>query len=560
MHDDAFIFLTGASDPSLGLKASSLDPILGPTTARGVLLIADCCGGADIAAHAPGFFRAPHQNEFRLFVSASRAQQSSWELPGSQKSLFTNRLLEVLSGRVKLGNRGELYYIDLYRHLHTAVQEDAQKYLGDRNRQEPVAIGIHVGDPLLFLHRDQTLSQVRVNTQRLTQEYLRKRVIVVVSSLLAVVGLAMAGYWAFMDGHQFLHLGDKVTLVHGYPGLSGFKLPRDDWQFEFGAEAIDPSKALAHGDVVLPRGRNAFNALGPILRPGPRALLLSWQGNYSQALRILLERTESSADFEAQRVLDFLPLEGHEAELSNLIPKLPPNDSIAAVKALARVDSELAMSAFENSGLRGNAGCELNLLSSWSSPCSPGVQAWLDGITEHADRIRARTAALTTVSAGCRYSPNLISHDAGGQDGVLALRLTQPWAVASITMPFVAEVEDLAALGSKSLRKSHPLRVTPDQTLLALNVVRQLETMSCLSSLLSINETDVFGDQGQEAAMAIVEVVVKGCNQYRIEAGYDSGFLTIAVMTNKGERPRILGVPANPTMFRALDMEIRRSR
>lgn len=557
VREGEFIFLTGAADPSPGLEASFLDRVLAPVAARGVLLIADCCGGADIATHAPAFFRTPNQKEFRLFVSASRAGQSSWELSDLRNSLFTHRLLEVLSGRVTLGNRGEIYYADLYQYLHAAVQEDAQKYLGDRNRQEPVAIGIQVGDPLLFLHRDQTLSRVRVNTKRLTNEYLRRRVTVVVSTLLAAVGLALAGYWAFLDGHQFLHLADKVTLVHGYPGLSGFRLPHDDWLFDFGADAVDPSSALAREDVVLPRGRNALDVLGPMLRPGPRALLLSWQGYYAQSMRVLLERTGSSSNRDAQRALDFLPLKGYETTLSEHIPQLHPDDQIAAILSLARVDSERSIQAFQNSAIRNDAGYELDLLASWSAPCSPGVQTWLDDVTQHADRLRASTIALATVLAGCHYPANLIGHDAGGEDSVSALRLMKTWAVQAISLPLIAEVEDLAALGKSASRNPSRLRATPDQTLLALQVSRQLEDLPCFENLFDVDEARVFRDQAEAARLAIVEVVVKGCSRYRVHAKYEHGFFVLTIDPGNPELSRTLGFSATLNLFPALDMAIR---
>jgi hypothetical protein len=213
--DDGFVLRTGASDPDLqkGVSQNDLVAALSSATARGILVILDSCGGAKIAENASPYFHALIGKDFRLLISASRAGQSSWELEG-KGSLLTTRLLRVLDGSEQLGQPGAIYFRDLFDYLYAGVVEDAARELGSGDAQTPIFAGSHADDPLLFLNRDITLAEVRVRVRRITPELHRRRVRVAMAVVVATVLATLAGYWAFLDSHQYFELRrDNIALV-----------------------------------------------------------------------------------------------------------------------------------------------------------------------------------------------------------------------------------------------------------------------------------------------------------------------------------------------------------
>src|SRR5205085_7262469 len=95
---------TDPGDPKpTGLTRGQLDTCLSGLRTRGVLVILDCCRSAGFAESAPSFFRELQNAEFRILLSASRANQASYELPDGTGTLFSKALLRVLAGTAPAG-------------------------------------------------------------------------------------------------------------------------------------------------------------------------------------------------------------------------------------------------------------------------------------------------------------------------------------------------------------------------------------------------------------------------------------------------------------------------
>lgn len=400
------------------------------TAARGVLIILDCCGGAGLAENAPSFLQSLGGHDFRLLLSASRVGQSSWELP-DKGSLFTRRLLLVLRGDANLGGSGEIFFRDLVDYLQTGVAEDAEAQLGDRQAQTPIVAGSLAEDPLLFLNRDLTLAKVRVRTRRITLETLRRRVTMTAGGILSLVFLVSLGYWAFLDSHQYLELrGDNLVLIHGYPGLSGFGLPRDDWTYNLGPSDINDVRALSSASpLLLDRQTSPEKAMLPHLNPNAKGAVQWWLGDTEAARSALLEGAGKSVPpGPAPSLLAEIVKTPDADTLANMMSQsneiMPDN----LVLALKKIDPDLALIRFEKSPAGNNFGSRLNLLAGWSGTCTQVTQTWFDNVIAGdpggPSFLTATQAILRTPNCKLRTERAIDAPFAYIKDGINTLRLT----------------------------------------------------------------------------------------------------------------------------------------
>jgi len=448
---DDFILRTGprAADGDCGITGAQLAAALSRTLARGVLVILDCCGGGGFAERAPEFFYRLAESDFRLLVSASRAGQSSWELE-SGGSLFTGRLLRALRGRDSLGAGGSIYFSDLFDYLHAGVLNDAKAAFGGEREQTPTFAGSHASDPLLFMNRDLTLSQVRVRTTRITPDILRRRVAMAVGAVLASTLVLAAGYWAFLDSHQYLDVRDQnIVLVHGYPGLSGFGLPHDEWSYAEGPGALKSQDTLAAGRrFVFDRQASPELALRDILGAAGRARVDLWLGDRDSAPKELLRVAETREVWNDKDLefLDSVVGEADRATLVKIVAELRPGDPIEPVTALQSIDPSAAIAAFSKSLAAANEGMQLAALANWQGPCAPAVQAWLDVLLSKPEAAFVYVQAADTVAKtqGCRIEAGqaLDAPRPWIRDAVFPLRLTNADGVAAlrkVVVPLITE-------------------------------------------------------------------------------------------------------------------------
>jgi len=427
---DGFVLRTGPgdADPQKGVSQKDLIDVLSSAAARGVLVILDCCGGARIAENAPTYFHSLAGHDFRLLVSASRAGQSSWEVKG-KGSLFTSRLLRVLRGDQQLGQAGAIYFGDLFDYLCAGVVEDAEREFGSRDAQTPIFAGSHADDPLLFLNRDVTLAKVRVLVRRITPELHRRRVRVAMGALLASCFAILIGYWAFLDSHQYLEVrGDSIALVHGFPGLSGFALPRDDWIYDYGPDDIADQNVLAGGHrMMFDRSRSAERALLDVTKPAARSSLFLWLNDRDNARAELFKVGTTNKD--TRELWEALSKPGDEERLAELTRSSKPGDGSAIALALRRLNVDDAVKALRVAQTADDGGVNLDVLSEWNGSCTPETQRWFDDIlrSESGGRIAYLTTLHATVrTKGCAFPLDQIfpAPTEHIRDAVYALRLT----------------------------------------------------------------------------------------------------------------------------------------
>ena len=409
-------------------------------------------------------------------------------------------------------------------------------------------MGSHVGNPLLFLHRDLSLSEVRVKTQKVTREYLLRRLRFTVLSVLVAGALGVGAYWAFLDGHQYLQLDNTVVLVHGYPGLSGFGLPKEDWRFPFGADALLSSHPLSRTPVVLPRSVNAEEQLALALRPGSRALVRVWAGKYAEARDILLS-SRGTPDWgnDGIMALKGVTVAGHEAQLIKLIPKLSPDESVAAILALAKSDPERAITAFRSSPAGAVAGLELTVLASWSARCTPAVQKWLDSFSGRKGWVPVKTIATTAVISGCVFPEDLLYQNSSAtRDAMMALRLTSPARAAELGAQLKAELERIAGANVLNPSDRRTFLTGSAVALFTLNASRYLETVPCLPKLLQTADYGQTDEVAREARIASALLIVRGCKDYRLSIEPQAQALSVGILSPQESRTEIARVSLIP--------------
>lgn len=432
---ESFALLTGAPETAeeRGLSREALVEALAKTKARGVLVILDCCGGASLAEQAPAYFHGLAGHDFRLLVSASRAGQSSWELE-DHGSLFTRRLLRVLRGEERLGQRGAIYFRDLFDYLSAAVVADAQRELRGAATQTPVFAGSHTDDPLLFINRDLTLAEVRVRMRRILPDELRRRIALAVGGVVGLVALCVGCYWVLLDSHEYLEIrGDNIALVHGYPKLTGFGLPQTAWIYSFGPQDLRIDARLTRdAALVLGSRQTPEDALIELLKPAPRGVARWVMGNREGARADLLQAAgeEGASD---PRLLNILPdavRAGDEEQLDALIRRGAPDVAWQLVPALRQLSPARAAAAVRSSAASKNVGFTLNLVSAWRGPCAPEVQEWFSSILAQpgAHIVYPVVAQAVLRTSGCVF-PLPQAVDAPAQhirSSSYALRLTDP--------------------------------------------------------------------------------------------------------------------------------------
>jgi len=368
--------------------------------------------------------------------------------------LFTRRLLSILRGETVLDRSGGIFFNDLFDDLKTTVEEQARRRLPPGQTQTPVFAGTHAGDPLLFLNRNLTPEQARVRTRRITRQTLRRRVLATAASLVGGGGLGLLFYWAFLDSHHYLDpTGNRIVLVHGYPGLTGFGLPRTEWVYgEEPSDLAEGASAPREGrPLILSREESPEAALLRVLRPPGRARLHVWAGDRAGARRDLLN---SAREWQpgAANDLEFLPeaITDEDAnELDRIVRTGRPEDSVEPVLALAVLDPSRAVAAWRESPA-GRSGSSLTLLSSWQGACTAAVQDWLDAaLSTGTDRITYLTAVRAIVrTKGCRLDPAkaFAASPSDTRDVLFVLRTSNPAGAEDVRTTLAAMLGPPGAL------------------------------------------------------------------------------------------------------------------
>jgi uncharacterized caspase-like protein len=209
------------------VRGSEVGDRLAKTRARGVLLVIDCCYGANFAENAPAFFRIPGTAEFRILISSTRATQRSWEHADGNSTLFSRYFRAVLDGSVPVGAiPGAIFFSDLSRYVARKITED----LSGRDpslAQEPVTISLYNHDPLLFVQARLTGRRVLLFLARYSvHDVIRFGIRGTATSTAALLLLSMAHYSLLERSEYAQSNGNRIDIEQGWPGLNWYGFPR----------------------------------------------------------------------------------------------------------------------------------------------------------------------------------------------------------------------------------------------------------------------------------------------------------------------------------------------
>jgi hypothetical protein len=251
--------------------------------------------------------------------------------------------------------------------------------------------------------------------------------------------LPIGGFWIFLDGHQYAEArSDYVAIVHGYPGLSGFGLPKDLWVYSL------PLRSLTEG-VLDGKGRSKARpaTLSPdqvildILKPEAKARVAVWRGQLPFARHLLIEdpNHRDIVETDAADLLPRLVQPSDEPWLESAIIRSEPAVSQVYVRGLREINSELAASALQRSALNHEVARQLDLLADWEGRCGPQLQAWIEAfLADKGSRIFLPAIAQTVLRTGCKLplAAALIADPSGVQSALYAMRIADENTLTTI--------------------------------------------------------------------------------------------------------------------------------
>jgi Caspase domain len=238
--------------PNTALSGDQLNILLLTSIARGVLVVLDCCKSAAFADLSPSFFRKLGDKDFKILLSAARANEPSWERADGKGTLFSMYLKEIISGDRQPGSTpGLVYFSELLNDIQNQLKEDYESSAKNLPVQEPVFAGSYVLDPLIFVHKRLTLRQVAVKTKRYSREYVRRIIKKTVIGIVLVFFITCGLYYATMDNLEFvLFENDHAVSYKGYPGLQFLGFPKKLWEYDFGRSDLQNNSLLFKDEPI----------------------------------------------------------------------------------------------------------------------------------------------------------------------------------------------------------------------------------------------------------------------------------------------------------------------
>ncbi|TIL43282.1 caspase family protein [Mesorhizobium sp.] len=234
-HD--FGLIAWDTDPYGGvppLRGSEFDELLAGTGASGLLLVIDCCYGANFAEHAPRLFRTAISGGYRVLLSSTRTDEKSWEIGEGGSTLFSKHLRLALEGAVPVGFvPGAIFLSDLARHIARNVDLDLRT-VNPEYHQEQMFQGVYGKDPLLFRQARLTEHRLLLLLARYSLRDLLRFASISATSMIAIFSGLFAIHYSVLDRSRFVATaGTRIDLLIGRDGWNTYGFPKPFWQTDF---------------------------------------------------------------------------------------------------------------------------------------------------------------------------------------------------------------------------------------------------------------------------------------------------------------------------------------
>jgi hypothetical protein len=390
--------------------SADLERQLGPLAVRGVLVILDCCESAALAENAPETFRSLRRGDYRILLSAARADQRSWELGPGQGTLFSKVLIDIVSGRIAVGKPpGVVYFADLMRELYDRIAELRETVASGAPPQEPVYAGAFSKDPLLFVHRGLSLSRIALDTARYSPAYVRRRIRRIGTMAAAGLFFATTVYYSWLQHTQYaIAEGDKIAIYQGYPGLNGPGFPVRLWTLDYGPDRLAPT---TQGSLPLPLVAPLSKPVLPLLearqRPELRAAALLDAGDATAARQLALSvLADRRASFESALYAQIiLALSADRRDVPRLRAMLGDERRDVrrpAVGALARLQPGFVFPLLAADLPQGTIWPHVDIVRDLEPPCTPPLAAYLGAVMGIDSNVPSPDEVLdAALRAGC---------------------------------------------------------------------------------------------------------------------------------------------------------------
>ena len=475
--------LDWARSEETSLRGSDLDECIKPAKARGVLLILDCCQSAGFAEDAPESFRSLGAGEYRIVLAASRANQRSWEMADGSGTLFSRNLIDIVSGKLNAGtSAGMIYFSDLLREIQDQMAEQRESLARETPLQQPVFTGAYTQDPLLFVHRQLTLEQIKLATARYSPAYVRRRIRNWTIGVLAVLYIIGTIYYGLLKSSQYATTsGDKIAIYRGYPGLGAPGYPVHLWTLSYGPERLRNRPApRTKLTWTAPIGKSVLPILDNETRPDFLAARAQHEGRPTEARALALAILGTPAGHTDEEAL-YATLVFCTVATQDDIPKLHSflqsqrsEVRLAAAKRLAHLEPEYIYPIAQSDLPDGTGFPHEDFIRQVRDSCTPSLQRYLESLFSIDSNVPTTKQVLdAALRSGCKLStPALVT-------GVLRPQL---WGETDVAKFAALEKQDWEL--SESLEKqlqSPSLDDVRRQTV--LGTIAALPTPPCLRAL-----------------------------------------------------------------------------
>jgi hypothetical protein len=381
------------------VRGSEIGRTLSDTRAYGVLLVIDCCYGADFAEFVPAFFRSRQNSGYRVLLSSTRADQRSWETADGGSTFFSMYLRRCIDGSDPVGViPGAIFLSDLVRHIANRVAAEVKK-LDERYRQEQTFNGVYGTDPLVFRQARLTQSRILLLLARYSRRDLARFAAIGIVALLGVVSLASMTHYSILERSLFAtSVGYWIDIDIGRWGTHAYGFPKPFWQSNLTRDDVVASSPLRNdgGIVNAPIEEPILPTLRKHLTLGGRVRLAYWAEDDNEARRGLQDLWK--VDKSLTGAVHLLPRLARPEDLQWLadVETEAPNESVRAFAliAAAKIAPDDPASGFRQSK-REPYTLPMELLSVATPPCNKAVGDYIVSLLGKVPSEDYRSAGLS---------------------------------------------------------------------------------------------------------------------------------------------------------------------
>lgn len=279
--------------------------------------------------------------------------------------------------------------------------------------QEPVFAGVYTQDPLLFVHRQLTLQQVKLVTARYSPAYVRRKVRNWILAIAAATYFLITAYYGFLRNSQYAStVGDKIAIFRGYPGFGAPGYPVHLWTLGYGAERLT-NRPAGPGELTwrAPLGQPVLPVVDAATRSDFLAARSAHEGKTIEARTMALEIISHPPQHSAEEVLNatlvFCVVATAEdvPYLHALLDSQRSEIRLAAAERLAALDPQYIYPIAERDLPSGEGFPHEDFIRHARGRCNPPLQHYLDSLLSiNSNTPSTKQVIDTALRTGCGLS------------------------------------------------------------------------------------------------------------------------------------------------------------